>query len=114
MTGEQAIHAFETVSALTSDMLAAARGGQWDRLAALEADSARQVALLRDGDVPALAAPLRARAASVIRATLDCEAEVRALIHAKMQSLLAELDHATAELNSAGTERKLANAYGKV
>lgn len=106
MNSQEVISLYETVAVITDQMLAAAREGDWDRLAALETRCARHVETLRQGEAPvALSGESRLRKVQIIQKILADDREIRNLTEPWM-ARLSQL------MNSAGTERKLSQAYG--
>lgn len=97
---------YEHICALTGEMLAAARGADWDRLVELEHDCGKlfaQLATLEDG--AARDAQFQKRKAALIREVLDNDAEIRA----RVEPWLAELQQM---LGAHRSERRLRDAYG--
>ena len=107
MNSEQIISIYETVSDITGQMLAAAQTRDWENLVQLETHCAEHVQKLKQCE-PAL--PLtgesRVRKISIIHKILAHDRQIRDLT----QPWMAEL---SALINSSGTERRLAQAYGK-
>ena len=102
---EHILAAYESISATTGHMLAAAKNGDWDRLVALEHDCRALVDTLRsDAAAAPLEHDLRERKAEIIRKVLADDAEIRNLT----EPWMAELQ---AFLGSAGRERMLRSAY---
>ena len=79
ISSEEVIGVYENVSALTRQMLAAARSRDWDTLHRLERDCASQVSMLRDGQPPALSGELRARKVRLLQAILADDREIRTI-----------------------------------
>ena len=52
MDNQEIIAIYETVADITDQMLAAARTGNWEQLAALESRCSDQVAILKQNDEP--------------------------------------------------------------
>ena len=106
MNGEQVISLYEAVSDLTGRMLAAAQAGDWDHLAELESRCASQVQVLREGEaVVALTGERRSHKVAMLRKILADDRAIRDLTSPWMAKL-------SAMLQSSGTERRLAQAYG--
>jgi flagellar protein FliT len=106
MNEQEMIGLYENVATITDQMLAAARVGDWDRLATLEVRCADQVKILKTSDAPApLTGTARERKVQIIQKILSDDREIRNLTEPWMAHL-AKL------INSTGTERKLNNAYG--
>jgi flagellar protein FliT len=97
---------YDSLSATTACMLAAARSGDWDRLVSLEKDCATLVAKLSalETDAP-LPAGVRDRKAALIRKVLADDAAIRDIT----QPYLKRLE---AMLGSNRSERRLLRAYG--
>ncbi|SNS61705.1 flagellar protein FliT [Noviherbaspirillum humi] len=107
MECDEIIGLYEHVAALTDQMLAAARSGEWDELTALESDCARQVEMLRKAQPPGPLPPeAREQKVRILQKILADDREIRSLTETWMNRL-SEL------MNSTGTERKLASAYSQ-
>nr|WP_132257201.1 flagellar protein FliT [Paucimonas lemoignei] len=106
MNSQEVISLYETVAVITDQMLSAAREGDWDRLVELETRCASHVATLRQGEAPvALTGESRLRKVQIINKILADDREIRNLTEPWMLQL-------SQMMNSAGTERKLSQAYG--
>lgn len=107
MNNEQVISLYETVSELTGQMLQAAQQRDWENLATLESHCASHIQVLKEAEPPAAALPpvLRARKVEIIHAILAQDRQIRDLTTPWMAELAALI-------NSSGTERRLAGAYG--
>ncbi len=107
MENQEILDLYENVAGLMQEMLAAARNADWDQLTLLESRCSAQVAMIRRGDVPvqALSAVARERKTRLIEKILQDDREIRDLTQPWMTQL-------SALMNNAGTERKLAKAYG--
>lgn len=106
MNSEEVIGMYEAVSDLTGKMLAAAQSNDWDRLVALEARCGSRIEALKDGEpVQLLSGATRTRKVELIHKILAHDREIRDLATPWMAQLASMI-------NSAGTQRKLANAYG--
>ena len=106
MNSEEVLALYESVADITTEMLEAARTGNWERLAELETRCSRQVELLKAGEPAAqLRALERERKAKIIKKILEDDRQIRDITEPWMARL-------SAMINSAGTERKLAQAYG--
>lgn len=106
MNSQEVISLYETVAVITDQMLAAARQGDWDRLVELETRCASHVETLRRGEAPvALTGESRLRKVQIINKILADDREIRNLTEPWMTQL-------SRMMNSAGTERKLSQAYG--
>lgn len=106
MNGDDVISLYESVSDLTGRMLAAAQSGNWDHLVELESDCTSRVQVLRDGEAVApLNSERRMRKVAIIKKILADDRAIRDLTSPWMARL-------SAMMQSTGTERRLANAYG--
>ena len=107
MTSMEIISLYETVAEITDQMLAAARNADWEQLAALESRCSGQVDIIRQNEEPQqpLSVAARERKIRIIRKILADDREIRSITEPWMQQLAALM-------NSTGTERKLAKAYG--
>jgi flagellar protein FliT len=106
MNSQEIISVYENVAVLTGQMLDAARTGDWEQLTLLESRCSSQVECLRKGELPAaLPANLRDRKVAIIKKILADDHEIRSITEPWMKQL-------SSMLNSAGTERKLSQAYG--
>ncbi|NEX62703.1 flagellar protein FliT [Noviherbaspirillum galbum] len=107
MDSQEILAVYETIADITDQMVAAARTGNWEQLAALESRCSHQVDIIRQNDdAPgALSEIAREKKVSIIKKILADDREIRSITEPWM-SKLAEL------MNSAGTERKLSKAYG--
>lgn len=99
------IGGYEEMLNLTRQMLAFARNGEWDCLAALEKQRTAIVARLAKRDVGPLGAPEQAMKGELIRAILAADAEIMT----RSESWLGELHGG---LRSSGNEYKLKQVYG--
>lgn len=108
MDSQQVIALFEEVGTISDQMLSAARNADWDRLTALESVCAHHIDALRRSPQPAtLSSDCRVRKVQIIRKILADDRQIRDLVEPWMAELAANI-------NSAGTERKLRGAYGSV
>jgi flagellar protein FliT len=107
MTNEQMIGTYESILAVTAQMLDAARAADWDRLVIREQECRELVEnLMRsriDNDT-VLEPRVRRRKVEIIRKVLADDAQIRILTEPWMQ----RLQHL---LTSVGRERKLHAAY---
>jgi flagellar protein FliT len=87
ISSEEVIGVYENVSALTRQMLAAARSRDWDTLHRLERDCASQVSMLRDGQPPSLSGELRARKVRLLQSILADDREIRTITEPWMEQL---------------------------
>lgn len=108
MNSDEVISLYESVSDLTGQMLSAAQQRDWENLVALEAACSDRVQALMDGEPAAqLSGETRTRKVAIIRQILAHDRAIRDLTTPWMAQL-------SALINSAGTERRLAHAYGAV
>lgn len=97
---------YEKMSALSAQMVDAARANDWDRLVALERDCAGLARHLQANDAArALSADERARKIDLIRRILADDAEVRRHTEPWMEQV-------TAFLGGGARERRMRDAYG--
>ncbi|MFZ5464031.1 MAG: flagellar protein FliT [Pseudomonadota bacterium] len=96
---------YETMSALSAQMVAAAQANDWERLVALEKDCAGLARHLQGAEPLALSAEERGRKAELIRRILSDDAEVRRHTEPWME-------HVRQFLGGAARERKVRDAYG--
>jgi flagellar protein FliT len=88
MSSEDVINVYETLSALTRQMLEAARGRDWDRLRQLEQDCAAQVARLQaNPTLPRLTGELRARKVRILQRILADDREIRTITEPWMDQI---------------------------
>lgn len=100
------LEVYENMAAITTQMLAAARTGDWDRLALLESHCSMQVETLKKHDASiSLTGSHRDKKVEIIRKILADDKEIRAITEPWMKQL-------TALMQSTGAERKLSQAYG--
>ncbi len=106
MTSQEILSVYEAMVALTEQMVQAAAASDWDSLVLLEQRCAAHVRQLKEA-TPAveLDAPNRERKIEAIRKMLDDDRKIRDLTMPWMSRL-------SALINSTGTERRLASAYG--
>lgn len=107
MDNHEILKLYESVADITDQMLVAARGGDWEQLAVLETRCARQVEVIkqREQSHDTLSLAARQSKVKIIRKILDDDRQIRNIT----QPWMAEL---SVLMNSAGTERKLSQAYG--
>lgn len=102
------LEVYEAVGQITDRMLAAAQGGEWDRLTELEHQCAALLASLPAAGTSApLALDGRARKVQIIQKILADDRAIRDLVSPWMAELAARL-------NSASTSRKLTTTYASV
>ena len=105
MNEQEVMCLYENVATLTNEMLTAAREGDWDKMAELEARCSSQVSVLKQGEAPvSLTGALRERKVEIIRKILADDREIRNLAQPWMEQL-------SLLINSTGAERKLNQAY---
>src|SRR5476649_796252 len=81
MNNDQILAIYESISRLTRQMLAAARGGEWDALVRLERDCSGLFArLFTSEDEAPRSDEFQRRKAALIRGVLDDDAEIRLLV----------------------------------
>jgi flagellar protein FliT len=108
MTNQEVLSVYADMAALTERMLAHATQGEWDELMVLEQRCASHVRTLQGQENPApLQGAERERKVELIRQMLTADRQIRDLAMPWMAQL-------SALINSAGTERRLVNAYGSV
>lgn len=91
MTSTEMLSTYESLSALTGTMLAAAREGEWDALAALEQRCRGYVgSLMETAPVPLSATEQRAKV-EIIRTILQHDAQIRALTEPHLHMLQQRL-----------------------
>jgi flagellar protein FliT len=106
MNSQQILSTYEAVSELTGHMLAAAQVRDWENLALLESHCANHVQRLKDSEgAITLSGEPRARKIAIIHEIMAHDREIRNLTEPWMAQLAAMMQ-------STGTERKLARAYG--
>lgn len=106
MTSDDILTVYESVADLTGQMLAAAGSSDWDRLVQLEQQCSTQVSALRANEAALpLTGPARTRKVELIKKVLADDRRIRDLT-APWMAQLSKL------INSNGTQRRLANAYG--
>jgi flagellar protein FliT len=107
MDNQEILSLYETVADITDQMLAAARTGDWEQLAALETRCSSQVAILRNNEQPRQPLPpgLREKKTRIIKKILEDDRQIRDITEPWMAQL-------SALMKNAGTERKLSQAYG--
>ncbi|GIZ52693.1 flagellar protein FliT [Noviherbaspirillum aridicola] len=107
MDNQEIISLYESVADITDKMLAAARTGDWEQLAALESKCSSQVEIIKRNDSPRepLTPTAREHKTRIIKKILEDDRQIRNITEPWM-ARLSKL------MNSAGVERKLAQAYG--
>ena len=106
MNSHEVIALYETVAVITNQMLAAAKDGDWEQLVVLESRCASHVETLKKDEPPVkLTGEIRTRKVQIITKILADDREIRNIAEPWMAKL-SQL------INSTGSERKLAQAYG--
>ena len=105
MTSNEMLATYESLSELTGTMLAAARGGEWDRLVALEERCQRHVGNLTHAEPLKLSASEMRTKVSIIRTILQHDAQIRALTEPRLHELQQNL-------SLMRTTRRSLDAYG--
>lgn len=107
MDNHEIISLYETVADITDKMLTAARTGDWEQLAALESKCSSQVEIIKMNDKPRepLTPTAREQKTRIIKKILEDDRQIRNITEPWMGQLQKLM-------SSAGTERKLAQAYG--
>ncbi len=107
MDNQEILALYEAVADITDQMLAAARTGDWEQLAALESRCSSQVEIIKQNDQPRqpLTPWAREQKTRIIKKILEDDRQIRDITEPWMARL-------SALLKSAGTERKLSKAYG--
>lgn len=91
MTSTEMLDTYEALSALTGTMLAAARLGEWDEVATLEARCREHIGTLRQASPIALDAGEQRAKVAVVRAILENDARIRALAEPRLHELQERL-----------------------
>jgi flagellar protein FliT len=108
MTNHDVLSVYEAVVDLTEQMVQAASSGDWDELVVLEERCSVHVQSLQHGEATiALTEPGRQKKAAIIKKILADDRKIRDLTMPWMAQL-------SALINSTGTEKRLASAYGAV
>jgi flagellar protein FliT len=106
MTSQEIVIVYEAMVSLTEQMVQAAASSDWDQLVLLEQQCATHVRALKEAVPPVeLDTHNRERKIEAIRKLLDDDRKIRDLTMPWMARL-------SALINSTGTERRLADAYG--
>lgn len=106
MNSQEVLSIYEAMGELTAQMVQAAGAGDWEELVLLEQRCAAHVRALKENE-PALPMQGQSRLKKVqmIKKLLDDDRKIRDLTMPWMAQL-------SAMINSSGTERRLASAYG--
>ncbi len=107
MDNQEILSLYETIASITDQMLAAARTGDWEQLAELESRCSSQVEIIKNNEEPrqTLSPLARERKTKIIKKILEDDRQIRDITEPWMAQL-------SALMKSAGTERKLVQAYG--
>ncbi len=106
MSSQDIITLYEAMSAITGEMLTAARDKDWELLITLESRCAAHVQTLQEKEPVALLSGLELeQKVHIIQKILADDRQIRTLAEPWMAQL-------SALMNSANTERKLSQAYG--
>lgn len=106
MTSQEIVATYEAMTQITEQMVVAASAGDWSRLVLLEQQCAGYVRALKDSEPPAaLEGASRDKKVEAIRKMLADDRKIRDLTMPWMAKLAGLI-------NSTGTERRLARAYG--
>lgn len=96
MTSNEMLSAYESLSALTGTMLNAAREGEWDHLAELEQRCKGYVGSLMQAAPVQLNQNEQRTKVAIIRAILQNDAQIRALVDPRMHELQQQIGMARA------------------
>ena len=108
MSNENVLTVYEAMVELTGQMVQAASDGDWDNLVVLEQRCSAHLQSLQQGEAATvLNEPGRQKKAEIIKKILADDRKIRDLTMPWMAQL-------SALINSTGTERRLASAYGAV
>lgn len=106
MNGDDVIAIYESISALTDQMLAAARAADWELLAKLETQCGKHISNLKNfEDNISLSDEHRNRKVDIIKKILEDDRSIRHLTEPGLRKL-------SALIQSNQTEQKLLNTYG--
>ncbi|MCC7680223.1 flagellar protein FliT [Janthinobacterium sp. FW305-128] len=106
MTHQEVLTTYEAMQTLTGRMVTAAGNADWDELEALEQQVSAHVATLKANEEKVvLETAGRQRKVALIKQILEDDRKIRDLTMPWMAQL-------SKLINSTGTERRLANAYG--
>ncbi|OYW63173.1 MAG: flagellar protein FliT [Hydrogenophilales bacterium 16-64-46] len=93
MTSNEMLSTYEALSELTSTMLAAARQGEWDEVASLEARCRDHIGNLQQSGPIALDEREQRAKIAIVRAILQNDARIRALAEPRLHELQQRLSH---------------------
>lgn len=106
MTNQEVLTTYEAMQTLTGQMVTAATNADWDTLEVLEQRISAHVAALKANEEKVvLESAGRQRKVALIKQILEDDRKIRDLTMPWMAQL-------SKLINSTGTERRLANAYG--
>lgn len=106
MSSQDIITLYGAMSAITGEMLTAARAEDWELLITLESRCVAHVRILQEKEPLLVLSDLeREQKVSIIQKILSDDREIRKLAEPWMARLLTLM-------NNANTERKLSQAYG--
>lgn len=106
MNSQEVLSLYETVAGITTQMLQAARSGDWNQLVTLESRCSGHVQRLQSGEPPEpLTGTGRQRKVEIIKKILADDREIRTITEPRME-------HLSALMKNVSTERKLTQAYG--
>jgi hypothetical protein len=107
MTNDQMLAAYETLRQLSQRMLASTEQGQWEQMAQQQEELSMLMELLRSGEVQALWPP------AVMAGKKALIVDILAIQKATMEITLPWRDSVAAMLDSAGSAKRVARAYGQ-
>jgi flagellar protein FliT len=93
MTSTEMLSTYEALSALTDTMLTAARQGEWDEVATLEARCRDHIGSLQQSAPTPLDAREQRAKVAIIRTILQNDARIRALAEPRLHELQERLSH---------------------
>ena len=107
MTNDQMLAAYETLKQLSQRMLTSTEQGQWEQIAQHQEELSMLTDVLRAGEAQAL---LPAAVMASKKAVIE---DILAIQKATMEIALPWRDSIAAMLDSAGSARRVARAYGQ-
>jgi hypothetical protein len=107
MTDDQMLAAYETLKQLSQQMLTATGQGQWEQMAQQQEELSMLMALLQSGEAQALWPP------AVMASKKALIVDILAIQKATMEITLPWRDSVAAMLDSAGSAKRVARAYGQ-
>lgn len=93
MTSTEMLSTYEALSELTGTMLAAAREGEWDEVASLEARCRDHIGSLQHASPIVLDEREQRAKVAIIRTILQNDARIRALAEPRLHELQERLSH---------------------